>query len=440
MIGDLTLVRLFKQAVISIVEKEGQPAILGTAGGTVYYNDGANDHKNRVWVRMGADGQVLVVAKTKRKGMPATPGLEVSVSKRHGSLYVDDWQNTEAVDDTEPGATIHKHDFDTRNVITGETSETGGEDNVVMGYAAGADLESTADKNVIVGAYAGADVHSDDGNVFVGYKAGGASYSSFSPSPSYGSSNKISADDDMSSPHGWNAGSEPKMVAVLSSTKVVLGHVADEAVDDWLIEACVADISGDTVTEGSWYTLDTSYNNSNNPKESSMVEMDSDTFLYVWAQYPGASPWTIKAVAGNVSGTVISIGSQVAPSPPFTSTNFKDVSVCRLSDTKAVAVASKNNGSGTAWVISVSGNSITWGAGTEYATLGNESAVEALAASKFIVFYTQSLDAYARIGTVSGTTISFGDAYLIATDAANTNDNLDFFTGIKLVVAPMPGN
>ena len=172
----LELARIFRQAVLNIVEKDGQPATLGTEGGVVYYNDGANDHMDRVWVRMGSEEQVLVLAKVGKKGMPNTPGLEVDVSKRHGSLYVDDW----SLSSIAGGATIpdeltgHAHDFDTRNVITGETSETGGEDNVVMGYDAGALLNSDADKNVIIGAYAGTDLSADDGNVFVGYKAGGA--------------------------------------------------------------------------------------------------------------------------------------------------------------------------------------------------------------------------------------------------------------------------
>lgn len=169
MIGDLTLARRFKNAVINIVSKEGQPATLGTAGGAVYYNDGTNDHLDRVWVRMGSDEQVLVIAKAIKKGMPNIPGLEVNVVKRHGTLYVDDWESG-----TAPVELVgHKHDFDTRNVVVGETSEPGGADNVVMGYEAGDSLESTADKNVLIGAYAGLYVNDDDGNVYVGYKAGG---------------------------------------------------------------------------------------------------------------------------------------------------------------------------------------------------------------------------------------------------------------------------
>jgi hypothetical protein len=118
---------------------------------------------------MGAEEQVLVLAKAIKRGMPNIPGLEVNVVKRHGSLYVDDWESSAA-----PEELIgHVHDFDTRNVVVGETSEPGGADNVVMGYEAGVNLESTADKNVLLGAYAGRYVNDDDGNVHVGYMAGG---------------------------------------------------------------------------------------------------------------------------------------------------------------------------------------------------------------------------------------------------------------------------
>ena len=423
---DLEIIRGFRNAVLNIVEKEGQPATLGTAGGTVYYNDGVNDHADRVWVRMGAENQVLVVAKVGKKGLPNTPGLEVNVSKRHGSIYVDDWSLSSIADGATvpPGLTGHKHDYDTRNVVVSEYAGIPtGEDNVVVGYDAGANLEGPADKNVLIGAYAGTDLSGDDGNVFVGYKAGGAAAAAFPISPVFGSSNKISANDDMSSSDGWQAASGSQMIAVLSATKVVLGHVAD-SISGYTIEACVADISGDTITEGSWFTLDASYANINNPVTSSLIEIDSDTFLYSWIQYPSGSPYTIRSVAGTVSGTVITVGTQTGPSPGFGAANTIDCKSCRLSDTQAIVVASINNGSGSAWVVGVSGNVATYGSAAEFATLAHECTVAALSASKFIVFYKQSGDCYAKIGMVSGSTISFGNAYQVTVDLSNTNTNL----------------
>ena len=160
----LALARQFKQAVINIVDQEGQPATLGTAGGTVYYNDGVSDHKDRVWVRMGSDEQVLVIAKSKKKGLPNIAGLEVYVAKRSGSLYVTDWERNQA-----PG---HEHDYDTRNVKVGETAGTGRQDNVIIGYVAGALAGNVGDYNVIIGKGAAPDLDTGSNNVVIGGDAG----------------------------------------------------------------------------------------------------------------------------------------------------------------------------------------------------------------------------------------------------------------------------
>lgn len=68
----------------------------------------------------------------------------------------------------------HTHDFDTRNVVTGETAgkPVGGTDNVIIGYEAGVDYNST--QSVIIGAYAGK-YTSGTGtafSVFIGSNAG----------------------------------------------------------------------------------------------------------------------------------------------------------------------------------------------------------------------------------------------------------------------------
>ena len=240
----------------------------------------------------------------------------------------------------------------------------------------------------------------------------------------WGAANKIQANNDMSSPTGWNAGSAPQGVAVLSPSKVVLGHVADAVPGNYQTQACVADIVGGVITPGAWYNLDNLYANANTPKTSSLIEINPTTILYSWLQYPNASPTRLRSVAATVAGTVLSVGTQAGPTPEFTSTNFRDCKSCRLTDTKAVVISAKNNSSGTAWVVSVVGNAATYGAGVEFATIGTECAVSAMSDTKFAVFYTQSGDCYVKIGTVSGTTITFGAAYQVTVDLANLNDDL----------------
>ena len=419
---DSELALAFRDAVLGIVSKDGQPATLGTASGTVYYNDGVNDHLDRVWARMGAEQQVLVVAKVGKKGIPNTPGLEVNVSKRHGSLYVDDWASSSGIGSSTPGGGIsgHAHDYTTRNVKVSQFAGIPtGDDNVVIGYAAGQSVGADADKNTMVGAYAGEAASSDIGHTLVGYKTGGGG--GFSASASYGGANQISVNDDMSQPRGHDNRSEPKIAAVLSATKVVLVHVAEDP--DYFIEACIADISGDTVTEGSWYTLDASYDEANNPRQASIIELDSTHFLYAWFQHPGTTPYTLKAVAGSVSGTTISVGSQSAPSTPFTANVTTDLSVCRLSDTMAVVAGQISSGSGSAYVVSVSGTTLTWGNACEFVATGYRATVEALSATKVVVFYgAVSSEVYAKIGTISGSTISWGSAYQVSVGANSSGD------------------
>ncbi len=161
-----SITQQFQQAVINIVAKEGQPATLGTSGGTVYYNDGTIDHKDRVWVRMGADEQVLVIANAKKKGLPSIAGLEVSVVKRWGSLYIDDWEQNDAGP--------HTHEYATRNVVTGETAGKVGTDNVIMGDLAGENIPVGVRNTVMIGAGAGQNATDIGGDfsVIIGYRAG----------------------------------------------------------------------------------------------------------------------------------------------------------------------------------------------------------------------------------------------------------------------------
>lgn len=84
--------------------QEGQPATLGKASGEVFYDDGTNIHRNRVWVRMGAEDQVLMLARSEKQGLPAAAGLEVTVTERFGILYVTDWERDDAME-VEVGAT-----------------------------------------------------------------------------------------------------------------------------------------------------------------------------------------------------------------------------------------------------------------------------------------------------------------------------------------------
>jgi hypothetical protein len=207
----LDLARAFRNAVLNIVADENQPATLGTAGGTVYYNDGIKDHRDRVWVRSGSNNQVLLIAKAGKKGLPNVAGLEVSLVKRHGTVYVDDWQRYEApshihdwVNDG-TGSTDHKHEYATRNTIVDDSAGILGTDNVIIGNTAAETMSVSTANNVIIGSTAGAMAEADN-SVMVGYNAGGSADASISNNTFVGANAGGSNTGDYGICLGANAG------------------------------------------------------------------------------------------------------------------------------------------------------------------------------------------------------------------------------------------
>lgn len=118
------------------------------------------------------------------------------------------------------------------------------------------------------------------------------------------------------------------------------------------------------------------------------------------------------AVVGTVSGTSISFGSPVI----FSSSSTFYVSPAFDSNSNKVIIAYRNSGSGshgTAIVGTVSGTSISFGTAVVFnsASTNRLNAVYDVNANKTVIAYTDSGNSNygtAIVGTVSGTTISFG--------------------------------
>ena len=131
------------------------------------------------------------------------------------------------------------------------------------------------------------------------------------------------------------------------------------------------------------------------------------------------------AVVGTVSGTSITFGSEYV----FKSVNCQYPSSSFDPNTAGKFVAVYRDGSdsnyGKAVIGNISGTSITYGstytyhsAGTEYTSV----AFDSNAANKFVIVYNDTAgsdNAAAVIGTVSGTTLSFGSEYTIDTGAVS---------------------
>ena len=136
-----------------------------------------------------------------------------------------------------------------------------------------------------------------------------------------------------------------------------------------------------------------------------------------------------KAVVGTVSGTSISFGTPVTIA---SNAQFVPMPIAFDSNSnKIVVYYSNSSNQPTAKVGTVSGTSISFGgaatidSGTTYAD--EASMAFDLSSNKIVVAYKKSSAAYCKVGTVSGTTISFGSAVqfdsLIAYDSAMTFDS-----------------
>ena len=114
------------------------------------------------------------------------------------------------------------------------------------------------------------------------------------------------------------------------------------------------------------------------------------------------------AVVGTVSGTSISFGTPVV----FKSANADWIATTFDSDSNKVVIAYRISGQGTAIVATVSGTSISYGTEVAFESNGSQqiSATFDSDSNKVVIAYRDGLTDYgeAVVGTVSGTSISFG--------------------------------
>ena len=118
------------------------------------------------------------------------------------------------------------------------------------------------------------------------------------------------------------------------------------------------------------------------------------------------------AVVGTVSGTSISFGTPVV----FESANTSYIESTFDSTNEKVVISYRDNGNsyyGTAIVGTVSGNSISFGSPTVYHSSGQHSYTGVTFDSyngKVVIAYTDATNQFGmvRVGTISGTSISFG--------------------------------
>ena len=200
--------------------------------------------------------------------------------------------------------------------------------------------------------------------------------------------------------------------------------------------AVVGTVSGTSISFGTPVVY-----NSGNATTNLAATFDSNSNKIVISYKDGAQSDHGKAIVGTVSGTSISFGSEVT----FNAATTSDKNMTFDSTNNKVVIVyqdSGNSGHGTAIVGTVSGTSISFGSEVVYNT--NNSPDNAVAfdpvSGKVVVFYEHTSNAlYGVVGTVSGTSISFGTAVQFGSDTNMAYPNAVFDSSAGKVVLAYQG-
>ena len=202
-----------------------------------------------------------------------------------------------------------------------------------------------------------------------------------------------------------------------TNERVVIAYqLANQSVSPYTYhgEAVVGTVSGTSLSFGSQVV----FNNTGATSDPSVV-FDPNTGKIVLAYRDGGNSSYGTVKIGTVSGTSISFGSAVV----FESASAVGISAVYDTSNEKVVIAYRDNGNssyGTAIVGTVSGNSISFGSAVifESANVTVYSAVFDSLASKVAITYKDNGNSgYGTIivGTVSGTSISFGTPLVFKT-------------------------
>ena len=184
----------------------------------------------------------------------------------------------------------------------------------------------------------------------------------------------------------------------------------------------VGTVSGTSISFGSSAT----YNNASTGR--TRIAYDSNAQKHVFAYEDAGNSSHGTAVVGTVSGTSISFGSEVV----FEAAQSSEVGIAYDSDSQKVVIGYRDQGDsniGKAIVGTVSGTSISFGTATAFGAGDDEviTVVYDSSAQKIVVAYRDSsTNGKLNVGTVSGTSITFGDEVQFESGNCNyVNANYD---------------
>ena len=206
--------------------------------------------------------------------------------------------------------------------------------------------------------------------------------------------------------------------------------------------------NGDMIVVNSDGTVSTVFYNNTSQNIGSVSTFDNTTTLYIDSAFDSNSNKVVvvyqddglgagsagTAVVGTVSGTSISFGT-----PVVFQSGYTDRIVCTFdSNSNKVVVSYRNSSNGKAIVGTVSGTSISFGSAVTFLAannLDNQITFDSNE-NKVVLFYEDSSNSSqltARVGTVSGTSISFGSSVVVDGNPENIDATFDT-TANKVIV------
>ena len=198
---------------------------------------------------------------------------------------------------------------------------------------------------------------------------------------------------------------------VLPNTTKFVGLAQYDSGNNAYGTAIVGTVSGSSISFGTKAVVTTS---TQYPEAIDGVGLSSTKFVVVYKDSSDSNKG--KALVGTVSGTSISFGSVVIFEAGQTNLNSLHA-VTRLTDTKFVISFEDASDSGKAKAIvgTVSGTSVSFGTAATFGTVNSSkyATVSALSETKVVIAWSSTPDTEAGkavVGTVSGTSISFGSA------------------------------
>ena len=212
-------------------------------------------------------------------------------------------------------------------------------------------------------------------------------------------------------------------MALLQPDKAIYHHplnTVTEAIKSEAWTRFTADFSSGKVSNAlfrSAFGTEAEFLSTGTTSDLSVTALSATSFVVVYRDNPDGGHGTAKV--GTLTGSEIAFGTETE----FTS-SAGQISAVALSSTLFVVVYQNNaaSGRGTAKIGTVSGTDITFGAGTEFLSVdfsNTTNTVSKLSATLFVVAYVEveeSNRGTAKVGTVSGTDITFGAGAAFVSD------------------------